>query len=120
MKNGRRVIGMRCRECATEYPVQATHVCEMCFGPLDAVYDQAALKKVVSRSRIESGPKSMEVNVDGVEVGSTAGPRRGSDCLGRHRMTEPVDETAHDRLLHGRQRHPCSPMSQHPEGVDVG
>src|SRR5579872_1659232 len=31
----------------------------MCFGPLDAVYDQAALKKVVSRERIEQGPKSM-------------------------------------------------------------
>jgi threonine synthase len=31
----------------------------MCFGPLDAVYDYAALKKVVSRARIEAGPKSM-------------------------------------------------------------
>src|SRR5438094_3631694 len=31
----------------------------MCFGPLDAVYDQAALKKVVSRQRIEQGPTSM-------------------------------------------------------------
>jgi threonine synthase len=31
----------------------------MCFGPLDAVYDYDALKKVVSRQRIEAGPKSM-------------------------------------------------------------
>src|SRR5205807_10222402 len=31
----------------------------MCFGPLDAVYDYAALKKVVTRERIESGPKSI-------------------------------------------------------------
>src|SRR6266513_116458 len=31
----------------------------MCFGPLDAVYDQSALKKVVSRQRIEQGPTSM-------------------------------------------------------------
>src|SRR5258708_20056787 len=50
---------MRCRECGGEYELQATHVCEMCFGPLDVVYDQAALKKVVSRQRIEQGPKSM-------------------------------------------------------------
>src|SRR5258708_23359657 len=50
---------MRCRECGTEYELQATHVCEMCFGPLDVVYDQAALKKTVSRERIEQGPKSM-------------------------------------------------------------
>src|SRR5260370_10354019 len=54
-----KVLGLRCRECGTEYELQATHVCEMCFGPLDAVYDEAALKKVVSRSRIEAGPKSM-------------------------------------------------------------
>ena len=46
-------MGLRCRECGTEYELQATHVCEMCFGPLDAVYDEAALKKVVSRQRIE-------------------------------------------------------------------
>src|SRR6202048_2908215 len=52
-------LGMRCRECGSEYELQATHVCEMCFGPLDVVYDQAALKKVVSRQRIEQGPKSM-------------------------------------------------------------
>src|SRR5438132_1846693 len=54
-----KVIGLRCRECGAEYELHATHVCEMCFGPLDAVYDQAALKKVVSRQRIEQGPKSM-------------------------------------------------------------
>src|SRR5439155_26403613 len=39
-----KVIGLLCRECGVEYGLQATHVCEMCFGPLDAVYDQAALK----------------------------------------------------------------------------
>ncbi|HYM96093.1 MAG TPA: threonine synthase [Candidatus Sulfotelmatobacter sp.] len=54
-----KLLGLRCRECGAEYELQATHVCEMCFGPLDVVYDQAALKKVVSRERIESGPKSM-------------------------------------------------------------
>src|SRR5262249_25161419 len=46
-------------ECGAEYELQATHVCEVCFGPLDAVYDKQALKKVVSRSRVEDGPKSM-------------------------------------------------------------
>src|SRR5437660_5921774 len=54
-----KLLGLRCRECGTEYELQATHVCEMCFGPLDVVYDQAALKKKVSRQRIESGPASM-------------------------------------------------------------
>ncbi|HKC18934.1 MAG TPA: threonine synthase, partial [Candidatus Dormibacteraeota bacterium] len=54
-----KVVGLRCRECGAEYELQATHVCEMCFGPLDAVYDEAWLRKTVSRSRIEDGPKSM-------------------------------------------------------------
>src|SRR5437660_1420443 len=54
-----KLLGLRCRECGAEYELQATHVCEMCFGPLDVVYDQAALKKVVSRDRIERGPASM-------------------------------------------------------------
>src|SRR6266852_2908856 len=54
-----KLLGLKCRECGAEYELQATHVCEMCFGPLDVVYDQAALKKVVTRERIEQGPASM-------------------------------------------------------------
>src|SRR5260370_14714626 len=54
-----KLLGVRCRECGADYEVQATQVCEMCFGPLDVVYDQVALKKVVSRQRIEKGPASM-------------------------------------------------------------
>ena len=54
-----KLLGLRCRECGAEYDLQATHVCEMCFGPLDVIYDQAALKKIVSRQRIEQGPASM-------------------------------------------------------------
>jgi len=54
-----KLLGLRCRECGTEYELQATHVCEMCFGPLDAVYDYAALKKKVTRASIEAGPKSI-------------------------------------------------------------
>src|SRR5207245_6000027 len=54
-----KLLGLRCRECGAEYELQATHVCEMCFGPLDVIYDQAALKNIVSRQRIEQGPASM-------------------------------------------------------------
>jgi threonine synthase len=54
-----KLLGLRCRECGTEYELQATHVCEMCFGPLDVVYDYASLKKRVTRAGIESGPKSI-------------------------------------------------------------
>jgi threonine synthase len=54
-----KLLGLRCRECGAEYELQATHVCEMCFGPLDVVFDYDSLKKVVTRERIEKGPASM-------------------------------------------------------------
>ena len=54
-----KLLGLRCRECGAEYELQATHVCEMCFGPLDVIFDYAALKKRVTRERIEQGPPSM-------------------------------------------------------------
>src|SRR3984893_5233459 len=82
---------MCCRECGTEYELQPTHVCEMCFGPLDVVYDQAALKKVVSRDRIEQGPKSMwryrdllpiEDSVPVVTLGEGMTPLVKADRLG--------------------------------------
>src|SRR4030081_741802 len=82
---------MRCRECGAEYELQATHVCEMCFGPLDVVYEQAYLKKVVSRERIEAGPKSMwryrdllpvEDSVPVVTLGEGMTPLVKADRLG--------------------------------------
>ena len=29
---------LRCKECKTEYPLEAHYVCERCFGPLEVVY----------------------------------------------------------------------------------
>jgi threonine synthase len=54
-----RILGLRCRECGAEYELQATHVCEMCFGPLDVAYDYAVIRTRVSREKIERGPRSM-------------------------------------------------------------
>src|SRR5437764_2742042 len=54
-----RVLGLRCRECGTEYELQPTHVCEMCFGPLDVVYDYAAIRSRLTHERIAEGPPSM-------------------------------------------------------------
>ncbi|MHB0977529.1 MAG: threonine synthase [Candidatus Aquicultorales bacterium] len=51
--------GLRCRECGLEYPLEATHVCEFCFGPLEVVYDYDAVKGSVSREGISSGPRSI-------------------------------------------------------------
>lgn len=51
--------GLKCRECGHEYELKATHVCEMCFGPLEVDYDYDAIKKVTSREKILAGPRSI-------------------------------------------------------------
>jgi threonine synthase len=51
---------LRCRECNSTYELDASYVCERCFGPLQVAYssrddaDPAALKR-----RIQAGPHSL-------------------------------------------------------------
>jgi len=87
-----KLLGLRCRECASEFELQATHVCENCFGPLDVVYDSSVLKRTVSRERIESGPTSMwryrdllpiEDSVQVVTLGEGLTPLVKADRLGQ-------------------------------------
>ncbi len=53
------VVGLGCRECARTYAPEALHVCEFCFGPLEVAYDLGALRRTVTRERIEAGPPNM-------------------------------------------------------------
>ena len=48
-----------CRECGKEYPTEAIHVCELCFGPLEVKYNYEEIKQKISRSSIEAGPRSL-------------------------------------------------------------
>jgi threonine synthase len=50
---------LQCRECKSEYPVEALNACEFCFGPLEVSYDYDSVAKSVSRKSIESGPNTM-------------------------------------------------------------
>jgi threonine synthase len=51
---------LRCRECATEYPLEARYVCSRCFGPLEVKYDHGAIiDSGEIRRRIQSGPQSI-------------------------------------------------------------
>jgi threonine synthase len=54
-----KVLGLRCRECSSEVPTQPTHVCEICFGPLDVVYDYDRMRERVTRDSIAAGPPTM-------------------------------------------------------------
>jgi threonine synthase len=50
--------GLACRECGATYDLGPSHVCEMCFGPLEISYDDAAMR-LVTRASIEAGPRTM-------------------------------------------------------------
>ncbi len=53
------VDGLKCRECAREYPKGPVNICEFCFGPLEVVYDYGAIGKVLSRELITSRAPNM-------------------------------------------------------------
>ncbi len=51
---------LKCRECSTEYPLEARYVCERCFGPLEVAYEPAAAVDVAAlRRRIQGGPQNI-------------------------------------------------------------
>lgn len=53
------VKGLKCRECGEEYAKKPTHVCEFCFGPLEVVYDYAAIQKDLTVAAIMSRKPNM-------------------------------------------------------------
>ncbi len=53
------VKGLKCRECHRHYPTAAIYVCEFCFGSLEVDYDYDRIRSVLSREKIEKGPRSI-------------------------------------------------------------
>ncbi len=58
------VEGLRCKVCGTLYPepqhsAELKTLCPEDFAPLEVAYDYAAMRGVVNRGRIESGPHSL-------------------------------------------------------------
>ena len=53
------VKGLKCRECGKEYPKEALHVCELCFGPLEVDYNYDEIKKAVTREIITKRAPNM-------------------------------------------------------------
>ncbi|MGE3075402.1 MAG: threonine synthase [Dehalococcoidia bacterium] len=50
---------LRCRECHREYPLEARHVCDFCFGPVEVTYDYDGISRNVTRASIAAGPASL-------------------------------------------------------------
>src|ERR1051326_5464289 len=54
-----RIRGLQCRECGELYPLEARHVCDLCFGPLEVAYDYAVIAGQISREAIAAGPPTL-------------------------------------------------------------
>jgi threonine synthase len=50
-------VGLQCHLCKTPFPAEATYVCDRCLGPLEPVYDYAAI--ALTRDGIERRPKNL-------------------------------------------------------------
>ncbi len=88
------VTGLRCRECGEQEPVGPSHVCGLCFGPLEVVYDEQAIGERISRERVEAGPASLwryadllpvlsEDPADRIDLGTGFTPLRPAPRLGQ-------------------------------------
>src|ERR1051325_9381667 len=51
---------LKCRECSTEYPLDARYVCERCFGPLEVAYAEPEAWDVDElRRKVQGGPQNI-------------------------------------------------------------
>ena len=50
---------LQCKECRTQYDLEARFVCDNCFGPLEVTYDYSSLDAAETRRRIQAGPQSI-------------------------------------------------------------
>jgi threonine synthase len=48
-----------CKECKSRYPLEASYVCERCFGPLEVSYDFADLDPAEARRKIQAGSRGI-------------------------------------------------------------
>src|SRR5579863_4443636 len=57
--SGAHVSCLVCRACGHETPVEATNICDRCFGPLEVRYDYEEVARRISRESIAAGPPSI-------------------------------------------------------------
>jgi threonine synthase len=53
------IESLKCKECGTAYALDASYVCENCFGPLEVAYDYSALDPVEVKRRIQAGSQGI-------------------------------------------------------------
>jgi threonine synthase len=69
------IDSLRCKQCHTEYPADASYVCARCFGPLEVVYaPRAGTDPAELRRRIQAGPLDIWRYADFLPVDAPARP----------------------------------------------
>jgi threonine synthase len=53
------VESLKCKECGETYPLEASFVCEQCFGPLEVSYDFSGLDAEEARRKIQAGSRGI-------------------------------------------------------------
>ena len=51
--------GLVCANCGDSYPLEARFACDRCFGPVEPGYDNAAIRRDITREKIEAGPRTL-------------------------------------------------------------
>jgi threonine synthase len=73
---------LRCKECAEEYPLEASYVCDRCFGPLEVAYGERSLGDVPeARRRIQGGPQNIWRYADFLPVDVQPGSSRRTSSV---------------------------------------
>jgi threonine synthase len=75
---------LRCRECGTEYALEARYVCDRCFGPLEVAYAHRPPEDVAAiRRRIQGGPQNIWRYAEFLPLEAPPGPSvRSSSRVG--------------------------------------
>jgi threonine synthase len=53
------VESLKCKECGTAYELDASYVCENCFGPLEVAYDYSGLDAAEVKRQIQAGSQGI-------------------------------------------------------------
>jgi threonine synthase len=53
------IESLKCKECGAAYGLDASYVCENCFGPLEVAYDYSSLEAVEVKRRIQAGSQGI-------------------------------------------------------------
>ena len=105
----------KCKECGTEYALEASYVCEQCFGPLEVAYDYSGLD-AAEREAQDPGRPARRSGATPTSCRSTARPhdraRAGPDAAGPRRAARRAARPG--RGLGQERRRQPDPLVQGP------